>query len=447
MAASYRRSSLNSFIRLVCLGIAIFFSMRLLQTALPDYLPKDWSAAHEGDALSDWKAARIFRLPVTPYSSDGLALISEVYMGHPPTTPFWYLPLMDSPKAIAAELTSLLLWALLIPHIYCCARALKWPAPEAVTILGTSLVLSTTWSAYHFQVVQLSEPIAFLYLLGWLFLRRGKDTYAGVSLGAAATFKLFPGLMLVFLLLARRWRAFFAGTVTYLLIAGVMTRAYGLQSWLFFTKQQKPIADQWIGSLQNSSVYGLVNRFLFPFCKADAHPSKLGTLITVFGSAALVVTAAIVSRRSLKAAREADLRAIDLPYTVFALLSVFLNAWVWEHYYVFAIQPIFVLATVYGSAWRSSLRAWCDGAARTRSLLLTSATSFAGYAGVGFVLYALSIDHWLKGQLVAHWKATHDSAIHRLAHFVDALNFVPWVVPILLCLLTLGLARRRTYES
>jgi len=69
-----------------------------------------------------------------------------------------------------------------------------------------SLAISTNWLEYHFTVVQFSEIIAFFYVLGWVFLRRGRDTLGGVCLGLAATIKFFPAVMIGMLFFGKRWR-------------------------------------------------------------------------------------------------------------------------------------------------------------------------------------------------------------------------------------------------
>jgi len=442
MVSRYQPSLITRVAHALFLCAALAFSIHLLQGALPEYLPRDWQSAHESDALSDWKAARLFNTGTTPFSQVGLRRMNEAAMGHPPTTSFWYLPITGFAKGLTAELTSLTVWFLLIPHFYLCLKALRWPAPMAVSMLGVSMVLSTTWLMYHFQVIQWSEHMAFLYVLGWLFLRRGQDVRAGMCLGAAATIKLFPGLMIVFLLLARRWRACFAASVTYLGIAWFMTRDYGLDSWSFFVKQQEAISKDWICSLQNSSLYGTVTQILSPFCTDSTKPTKAATVITLLGSIALVVLATWQSKAHLKRARETNLQAIDLPYALFALLSVYLNAWVWEHYYVFTLQPLFVLITAFGTTWRSCLRDWCDGIQSTGKLILVASTTILASLGLGLSVYSLYVDSWAKTHLVAYWRTTHDPYVHLRAHLIDALNFVPWVVPILLCLLALAVTRR-----
>jgi hypothetical protein len=422
--------------------VSFAISIELLRRSLPSYLPHDWLHAHEYDALADWKGARLFRLDISPYERLGLAMSAQDQMGHPPTTPFWYLPMVDFSKPLAAELSSLLLWFLIVPHIYLCAKELDWPAPVAVTALFTSLAFSTSWMLYHFKVVQLSEPIAFLYLLSWLFLRRGQDARAGICVGAAATLKLFPGLLMVMLLFTRRWRGFVSSTVTFCAIAGVMTWNFGLNSWQLFFEQQKPIAEGWLGSLQNSSFSGLVTQILHPFCQGEAHPSKEATLITLAGSTFLIAVAAWFSRSHTKRALDTDSRAIDLPFTLFALLSVFLNPWVWEHYYVLIIQPLFLITTLFWQNFRVAFRKWSDGAFSPISFATMTCVTGLAFAAVFFVLYALNRDIWAIGSYIELWRRSSQPIYHWYAHFLQALNFAPWIISMLLCLVALEFTRR-----
>jgi hypothetical protein len=424
----------------VCTCFAV--SIELLRRSLPSYLPHDWPNAHELDALADWKGARLYRLGINPYGHLGLSMLGQTETGHPPTTPFWYLPMIDFSKPLAAEISSLALWFLLVPHIYLCAKELNWPAPAAIAALGTSLAASTSWMHYHFWVVQLSEPIAFLYLLAWLFLRRGNDLSAGMCIGAAATMKLFPGLMMVMLLLSRRWRGFFAATVTYCSVVGMMTWTYGIESWFMFFAQQKPIANWWLGSLQNSSLSGLVMQVLYPFCHTAASPSKKATLITGVCAIVLIAVATWFSRRHIKRALDTDSRAIDLPFTLFALLSVFLNPWVWEHYYFLAIQPLFLLTTLFWQNFRVAFRKWSDGAFSPIGFPEMTCITAVAFAAVSFVLYALNRPIWIIGQYIDVWKRSSVSMYHWYAHFLQVLNFAPWIISIALCFVALDITRR-----
>ena len=286
------------YLVLVCLALAI--ALELLRHNLQFYFPKDWANAHELDGLTDWKAARLSLLGVSPYEADGLRMLGQNQVGWPPTTAFWYLPMVDFSKALVAEVSGLSLLILLVPHYYLCAKALNWPAAFVVAVLAAALVLSTEWMVYHYEMTQCSEHIAFLYVLTWLFLRKGRDTAAGLCIGVAMTFKLFPGLMVIMMLFGRRWRGVIAAAVTYAIVAVTMTIKFGFNSWLLFLEQEKPITEGWLGVLQNSSLSGLVTQSLFPFCVANGHPTKTGSAIITITSILLITAAVWVSRSILQ---------------------------------------------------------------------------------------------------------------------------------------------------
>jgi hypothetical protein len=443
MIDRFRPSVWLRFCQVAFAVVALILSVTWVHRAIPEYLPRDWAAAHEADSLADWKGARLVLQGKSPYTKEGLALIGESSMGHPPTAPFWYLPLAIFEKPVVAELSSVLLLLLLPLHAFLCARELRFPVPLATALLTFSAVVSTAWLKYHYEVIQYSEPIAFLYVLAWLCLRRGRDLYAGACLGVALTLKLFPGLLLVFLLLARRFRAFFAAAGVYLAVAAVMTRAYGPECWVSYFRAQRAISNDWLGVLQNSSLPGLIVRVITPACKGEGDPTPRTTLISLCCSLVLVGLAAWGARASLKEAREANPRAIDLPFSLFVLLSAFLNAWAWEHYFVLTIQPLFVLLATFSGVWWATLRRWAVEDCPTRRLWIVSMVSLIGVLGVLLTCYALNADYRERGVLLGLWFKYHTSFYHRRMHWLEAENFAPWVVPILLCFLGFSLPRTK----
>ena len=419
------------------------FCIELIRRNLSPYFPHDWPNAHENDILTNWKVARLSKLGINPYTSTGLAMLGQGQVGQPPTMSFWYLPFVDLPKAAAAEISSLSLLALLFPHYYLCAKELRWPAPIAIGAIATSLVISTDWLAYHYNVIQCSEQIAFLYLLAWMFLRRGKDATAGICIGVAMTLKLFPGLMLIMLFAGRRWRGVATATLTYAVVAITMTLKFGFSAWLLFLEQEKPVTEGWLGSLQNSSLSGLVAQILFPVCEVDPHPSKTGSMITAIVSVILVAAAIWFSRHNFRRARQVDRRAIDLPFALFVTLSVFLNPFAWEHYYAMVMQPLFILTTLLWHTFRATLRRWSDRACTTVSFVFTSLFTAVSVATLAFVLIALSRDIWSNYRHIEVWKRAPLSVFHWHFHYTQVQNFAPWVASLVLCF-ALQARRNRT---
>jgi hypothetical protein len=442
MTERFKASLAERVLKALFVCVAFGLSVELVRRAIPMYLPRDWASAHEYDAIADWKGAQLFYLGKSPYSVEGLTAIGQTAMGHPPTTPFWYLPLAEFSKSVAAQLSTFLVWVLLPVHTFICARDLKFPAPTATAALTASALLATKFVKYHCDAIQFSEPIAVLYVLAWSLLRRGRDTRAGICLGAALTMKLFPGLLLVMLLLARRFRALFAAVISYLAVATVMTHTFGVRSWYDFFRQQGGISDQWLGSIDNSSLGGLVLQVLTPPCTAQGHPSRGATVITLAGSVALVAAAGWLSRDHFRRAVEEDARAIDLPFALFVLLSVFLNAWVWDHYAVITVQPLFILTATFWGVWRTSFRRWCERECSTRSLICVAIAGLLACTGLFASFQALTVDSHQRDEMLSLWQRYHWPFYHHVLHRLEVENFVTWIVPILLCFLALLLCGR-----
>jgi hypothetical protein len=404
----------------------------VLSHHLPQYLPRDWANAHEFDALMDWKAAQLYFQGKSPYSKEGLAYLRVAGMGHPPTTPFLFLPLAALEKALTAELIGLSVWLCLAIHAYLCALAVRFPSPIALAVLVWSFMIGTGGFHMHFWAVQLSEHISFLYVLCWWYLRRGQESRAGIALGLAATLKLFPGLMFLFLLLARRFRAFIAASLTFGFAAAVMTAVYGFKAWPLFFEQQKPIALDWIGHVRNASLQGIVTRLFSPACVAKALPTSPATWTAVGVSVVVLAAAAFLCFRSLTRAKNGDPRAVDLPFALFALLSVFLNAWVWEHYTVLLIQPAFVLCAFVISRYGRALRNFLDERISTGALLRNTALLVSVVGGVLFSAFLLTLNIYAKERANELWHAGKQRFFHVYFHVYETINYAPWVILIVL---------------
>ncbi|MEI9937230.1 MAG: glycosyltransferase 87 family protein [Pseudomonadota bacterium] len=414
---------------------AIFLALRWCDQAIPRYLPKDWSSAHEFDGLVDWKAARLYLAGGSPFSPAGLAELHVASFGHPPTTPFWFIPLARFDKPIAAELIDLCSWFMLVVHLYICASAVKFPAPAALTVLLFSWALTTEGFVMHWHAIQLSEQIAFPIVVCWAYLRRAKQMPAGLSLGIAATFKLFPGVLMVFLLFARRFRAFFAASAVFVCIAAAMTKTFGIECWKLFLMQQGPVSREWMGSVRNGSLHGIVLRLFFPICKAESYPTATTSYVATAISILLLVLAGLVARRNVRLAREQDPRNIDQPYALFTVVAVFVNPWIWEHYWVFMIQPAFVVGSEFWRLFRATWAAWLEERVSSSTLAVASIWLLFAGLGLGAVVKLLGTQDIRTERLRELWFATKSPWAHRQMHMHEIFNWLPWVIMISLCML------------
>jgi len=420
-----RRFALSPLQKLLY-GSFVFFclvwGLELLRRGLPGYLVVDWPNCHEGDWLADWRGAQLFRIGMSPFTQEGLNAMGHATnpFGHAPPAPFVFLLFADFPKALMAELAALSGWMILPIHIYLTTKELKFPAPVATAFVATAAVITTMWMHYNFIVIQSSELIAFLYVLAWRSLRRRMDV------------RLYPGLMIVMLLAARRFRAFLAASAVFVGVAMYMTSVYGIHGWIQFATNQGPISDNWMGNLQNSSLYGLVPRVLAPFSSDTVSVLPKFKAIAIVISIGLVALSVLVCWGPTKRAKHADPSAIDLPFVLFSLLSAFLNAWAWEHYFCLIVQPMFVLLAVYWRSFHATLREFCDNLCSVRKLLVVAAVSAFAIGMLFFLARVLSVNYWTRGQFGLLWRTYHLPFYYKQLHVMEAATFGPWIVMIAL---------------
>lgn len=366
------------------------------------------------DGKVDWFAAQGWWNHVDPYSAAQLRVIKLDALGHPPTTSFWFLPLAFLEIHRMSFALALFVTALLVAHWTLLTEALAWPrqplARVATVLAGTAVTLSAPWMSYHLNLGQLSEIIALLIVAGWFFLRRGRDVAGGVALGLACTLKFFPGLLVLFLLLARRWRAVAAAVLAWLGVNAVMLSRYGVGSWLEFFRGNRILTEYWIGNIRNASIYGIVLRLFVPSCKGPSTSIPAATGIAVAISIVAVAFFWWLGRR-----RWRNPAAMDVPYALVSVAAYFFNPWIWEHYNVLLIFPVALAAQV---LWR--------GRVTPADPPLPHRTRVAGAAVlavvVGIVLF-----------LPLGWcAALGERGFHVAMHVAEVAN---WISPVLMMVL------------
>jgi hypothetical protein len=382
--------------------LAVALALWLFLLALPNIVFA--LKQYPPDGYTDWISARSLKQEMNPYSPEGLRANGDPSAGHPPTTGIWFLPLLRFPIGESALPLGIFILLLLSLHTQILAQELRFPSPLVTGALAFSLMTTTVCMKSHIHAGQLSELIAFLYVLGWYFLRRQRDVAAGATLGLACTIKLFPGLMVCFLVARRRWRAAIAAGAVWLVVAVAVTTRFGVACWGQFFALQEPIAKTWVGMIQNASLHGIVVRFFGPACgDAVAPPTGVTTAIILVTGGALLAAAWRLTRR---------IPSIDVPFALFSVLSIFLNPWIWEHYNVFYLLPVAVilaeLRKVQAPRWQI---ATVGGAAVAAAALIALDTSIA-------MMHGLQASH----------RSAPTAATHLRLHLYEIGNWLPAVV-------------------
>lgn len=357
-----------------------------------------------GDDVICWLGARAWERGIDIYSPAGLQWAQLPSLGQMPTATLWYLPFTGYEIFQLNAVYGQFLLLLLLCHLVLVATELRAPVPLATALLGYALVCDTSWWANHVAMIQISETIALLYVLAWIFLRRDHEIAAGVGIGLAMTLKPFGALLVIMLLVGRRWRGAVAAAAVFVVFAAAASWRFGLACWREWLAMMPATENQWMAHIRNASLQGIVLRWWWPACGPRGPLRHGATALALLLSLAIVAAIAWSARRSLarKSPTPAIDDAIDLPFALFATASAWLNPYVWEHYDVLLVLPMGIALF---AAWRAPTRVWTTA---VTALLVA-------------VALLLSVDMWQKTQLQQTLPAAH-----RLMHLYEVANWLPW---------------------
>jgi hypothetical protein len=184
-----------------------------------------------------------------------------------------------------------------------------------------------------------TTPLVLLAIVGAFVLdARDRQVSAGLALAFATALKLTPGLFIVPLIIARRWRAvaaFGAATVAMLAIGLIGASATATGTWL---GRMVELSAQSFPAFNNQSLGGFLLRFERPM--QEMFSWKLFTLAPVYRIASFVLLGAgIAACVWIKRRVRAELRR-DLIWSVCAVLVLAVPSISWNHYYLYILLPV-----------------------------------------------------------------------------------------------------------
>lgn len=429
--------------RFLIQALLVYWSYFFIREALAQFANVNWARSGNGDVAVDWRAATLFWRGISPYSPEGLAYVQVPAFGHPPTTPFWFLPLSELNQADFAQVLGLIDMGLALALVAVVMYALRIPEAGLASALLFGIVQALPPALEQALVIQISVWIAFAYVLAWVWLRRGEDAKAGCVLGLACTLKFFPALLVIFLALERRWRGVAAAAVSFLGIAGVMTWRWGIEAWILFFQQQSSIAAKWLPSVRNASLHGLIRRALVPTCQPTPLSDPRATALIVAIAVALLGSATWLWYRARGRSRA---RALDYGFALFSLLSCFLNPWVWEHYFYLLILPAIIGWHSVALQLASQVRAWMQHRSELRAsatlaglACLAAAPTYAAYLAYQHIFRTNSGAKGAACRELGH--APVDAWLMSQQRYFELINWLPWVLFILLFFVLLASVR------
>jgi hypothetical protein len=210
-----------------------------------------------------------------------------------------------------------------------------WQTPglfAMVAALGWSAVVSNV------RLQQLSLPLAGLLALGWVFQRRGQSRLAGICIGFAVCLKLIPGVLLL-PLLARYRSGFVAALLTILALTGLVLLTMPWSDLAQYRATASQVIDQYATYPANQSLLGVFARWM----QNLRLPVPYAKLLWLISLGAIGVAWAFVLFHHPKPG-ETRRAVTDAEWSLGLSLIPLLSPVAWDHYQVFLLLPLIVLA-------------------------------------------------------------------------------------------------------
>ena len=263
---------------------------------------------------------------------------------HPPFNAVLFLPLsfFDYKTAfVVLDIISLIL-LLLINQLV--VRGLELNGEWFLNLTCLSLYWYPVF--YCLGTGQSSMIISACLVSGWFCLRLKKEYVAGFLFAIATLMKLFPGLVLLYLLMRKNWRAFFATVFFIVLGLSVTTLVVGLDDMQTYSNIIiGRFLNEWSGFVLNHSMNGVITR-LFGGGSGWAEPliqlPRFKSLLIILLNAAILIYT-ILKMRGMAVKQELVDHAFGLTLVAMLLLSPI----TWGHIFPVLILPLSILLRDY----------------------------------------------------------------------------------------------------
>lgn len=243
--------------------------------------------------------------------ADDGSLLPVMSYAYPPFVAYAAIPLALVPYRFARPLFALANFLAVFFSVW----LLFWNRPpesrRLLTLTGC-LAAAVFWPNFYTVVLGQVGGILFLCCAAALhFARRERWLLAGLFIGLAVNTKMFPAILIPWLLVRREFRVVAAGLIWTLLLAALPAALGGAGLYGAFIGQTLPAAYSGGPYFRNQGFDGFFSRLLTsnPYVQPIADSPSLSRILTVVsGAVTLIITAAAVARKATRGSLLYDLQ-------------------------------------------------------------------------------------------------------------------------------------------
>lgn len=263
---------------------------------------------------------------------------------HPPSSVLFYLPFALLPYRLSFVVWNLLSGLFLgVSAAIVMSELQVLPSRRVLRWLGVLGLLGGPIFEQMFFGQTNAITVLFL-VLAWQAHRRGWQGWEGLWLGAAASLKLFPLVLLIVPLASRRWRTLGTAAAVGLAIAVACVSCFGFQIWGEYARTGMSEAVIWSDLWPNASISA--------FWKKLFISQNRGIPVKIWGSQlhywiGYAISTALVGLTTVGLTAWRRAKNPDASYALGICAMLLLSPTCWPHYFLMLLVPLTYLWTEY----------------------------------------------------------------------------------------------------
>ncbi len=268
----------------------------------------------------------------------------------------------------------------------------------ALIVVASSLIMLNFRPLYDTLAYgQIDLLLLFLLTLALWALQERRELLAGGLIALGALFKIYPVLLLAFLVMKGHWRGLAGFVLGMLLANGLALLVMGWEMHRVYLTEVLPNIGGTTAWIESQTLASFVARWFAPPTHAEIFAERTLTLMAMAGSAGLVLLASLLSLRPAEAHRP----AYALQYGQFLLLMVLAVPAAWMHYETLLLLVFAALLWNYRDSTISLPQA---GLIALSFALIGFGNQWSFFGGtVNGVLTLLGLSHKFFGMLLLGW--------------------------------------------
>lgn len=332
------------------LALAAFFVLRLPElrqsfitgTTHPYDFPQDYLAGQLLIAGTSLYPPDFMRLYETTFLKRSFAQGSGIQFmnAHPPFTVLLLFPLW-----IMSFHNAALVWALTTIGIMFIIIVLVLRSEDASLLyFPLAALFAFAWQPFQLNLSmgQTSILVTLFVVAGWYFLKNNRDAMAGIALALATMLKFYPGLLIVYLLVSKRYKAFLFSIIGIGVIVVMMLLTTRYDFFHFLSSVVPYDVHYWQAHLENYSLRGFAAKLFLSLRILGTSGALTASLNQFHLDGFLYFMDALLLLLIGWGGRRYDFTG-DAGYSVFIIAALLLSPLCWDHYLTLLLLPLAAL--------------------------------------------------------------------------------------------------------